>query len=314
VGGGTNCVQVDVFRDGTNGSAALPTWFAPLFGVNSQGIRATATAWATTGNMTNCVRPFSVTDKWIEQVPVGPPRPPALTDDYDHWVKVGNSAVALNPADLYTPPSGSSAGTGFQLPADYGTRVVLKTGNNPQSPTGGISPGWSLPVRLPDGAGGYFSGASDYRSAIEGCTAGPVTIGQYLPAENGVMNGPTNQGVNGLIALDKGASWNGTAITGSCAPGCAPMSPRIVPISVFDVDEWQYRSESGDWNDAMGNNVCPIANTGCVRVVNILGFFVESQQSGDITGILLTHPGALVQGPPAPGGGAGFLQVIQLIR
>jgi len=37
------CVRVDVYRNGTNGSTVLPTFFGPLLGVNSQGVRATAT-------------------------------------------------------------------------------------------------------------------------------------------------------------------------------------------------------------------------------------------------------------------------------
>jgi len=35
---------VNVYRDGTNGSATLPVYFAPLFGVTSQAVNATATA------------------------------------------------------------------------------------------------------------------------------------------------------------------------------------------------------------------------------------------------------------------------------
>src|SRR5207249_4605382 len=34
---GGGCVKVDVYREGTHGSAALPTFFAPLLGVSSQG-------------------------------------------------------------------------------------------------------------------------------------------------------------------------------------------------------------------------------------------------------------------------------------
>jgi hypothetical protein len=161
--------------------------------------------------------------------------------------------------------------------------------------------------------GGYLSGANDYRYAIGNCIGTGVSIGQYLPTENGVMVGPTNQGVGDLIALDPTATWNGTKVVNSCAPGCAPMSPRIVPISVFDMDEWQYRIEANDWNDANGNPVCPTGGR-CVHVVNVLGFFVQSMVGQDVYGILMTLPGAFVTGPPTVGGGAGFLQVIQLIR
>lgn len=52
----------------------------------------------------------------------------------------------------------------------------------------------------------------------------------------------------------------------------------------------------------------------CIKVVNIVGFFVESMSGPDVNGYLLTYPGALAAGPPTVGGGAGFLQVVQLIR
>ena len=40
-----------------------------------------------------------------------------------------------------------------------------------------------------------MSGATTSSDAIKHCIGNPVAIGQYLPTENGVMNGPTNQGV-----------------------------------------------------------------------------------------------------------------------
>lgn len=62
------CVRVDVYRDGTNGSAVLPTWFGPLLGITSQGVKATATAIVQTANTTNCLRPWAVADKWLHVV------------------------------------------------------------------------------------------------------------------------------------------------------------------------------------------------------------------------------------------------------
>jgi Flp pilus assembly protein TadG len=47
---GVKCTRVDVFRDNTNGSTFLPTYFAAVFGNTTQSIKATATAWTTHGN------------------------------------------------------------------------------------------------------------------------------------------------------------------------------------------------------------------------------------------------------------------------
>jgi hypothetical protein len=121
------------------------------------------------------------------------------------------------------------------------------------------------------------------------------------------MQGPANAGVTALIAQDPGAVWNGQEVASSCAPTCAPISPRIVPIAVFDVDEFQWRREEGDWSP------CP-AGGKCVRVVNILGFFVDGIDKGNVTGHLVTVPGEFIAGAPSVGGGAAFLMNIRLVR
>jgi hypothetical protein len=299
-----SCVRVDVFRNGEFGSTPLPTIFGKVLNLQSQGVKATATARVANGNATNCMRPFAVADKWTElRAPAG------------EFNRYNNSGNLLTPtADAYTPASANSAGSGYALPADFGAPVTLKVGNPAQA----ITPGWYLAVDLPDGSGGYFSGASDFQNAIANCTGNPVAIGQYLPTETGNMVGPTNAGTNALLAKDPGAWWDpgNQRIAGSCAPSCAPISPRIVPITVFDVDEYSWRHEKNDWTTAWQSfpaNPCPGGGK-CVRVANILGFFVDDVNSGDVTGHLVSLPGEFVTGAGAVGGGAAFLVKIQLVR
>ena len=55
--------QVNVYRDGTNSSSTWPTMFANIFGVGSQGVRATATAQVTTANASGCMRPWFIVDR-----------------------------------------------------------------------------------------------------------------------------------------------------------------------------------------------------------------------------------------------------------
>src|SRR6185503_1754637 len=210
---GVRCTRVDVFRDGTNGSTMLPTYFAAAFGNVSQSIKATATAWTTSGNSSQCVRPWAIADKWTEVV---------TPNEYNHWVKVGNTVVELTPHDTYIPPSSSSSGTGYTVsppappPGDQGTRITLKLGSAGDV----MSPGWFMAVDLPDGLGGYPSGASDYRDNIGTCVGVSVGLGDKLPTESGDMVGPTRQGVDDLIRLDRNATWNDTTkqIDDSCAP------------------------------------------------------------------------------------------------
>jgi hypothetical protein len=263
-------------------------------------MRATATAEVANANSTNCMRPWAIADKWSEVV--------APAGEFNHWVKVGNSAVELNPHDVYTPPSSTSAGTGYTLtppPGDLGTQVILKVGSS----GGAVTSGWFLPLDLPDGSGGYPAGASVYRDNISQCVGHPVSLGQRIPTETGNMVGPTKQGFNDLKALDPGATWDSSAkaVTGSCAPGCAPFSPRIVPITVFNMDDYQRRTILNDWSGCPGGG-------SCVTVVNILGFFVDHMQGGDVVGYLVMYPGEFDTGAPSISDDASFSKVIQLIR
>jgi len=97
---GSICVRVDVFRDGTHSSATLPAFFGNIFGINSQSIKATATAWAHDANHTNCLKPFIIADKF---------------NDVN-----GNGQFDLG-VDTYTAP-------GYTL-ADVGTVLTLHAGN-----------------------------------------------------------------------------------------------------------------------------------------------------------------------------------------
>jgi len=307
---GTKCVRVDASRDDASGNP-LPTYFANLFGITSQSVHATATARVAFGNATNCMRPFAVADKWIEQfVPPGPPENPPR---FEHWHKVSGNLAEWSPHDVYGPP-GSGSPTGYKVtnpdgtPADIGTQLSLKLGNPSQSTTS-IEPGWFLATQLPDGAGGWYSGANDYKWAIANCIGNPVGIDDYLPTETGVMSGPTGMGFADLKATDPTATWNSTTkeVDNSCAPTCAPFSPRIIPIAVFDMDDFQKRSITSDWSP------CPIGGQ-CVKVVNILGFFASHMSGGDIVGYLVMYPGEFVVGNPQVGPNQSYLVTIQLVR
>ena len=61
-----NCIQVEVYRDGTHGSPPLPALFAPLLGVNEQHVKATATAQVIAANASGCMRPWFITDKYVD--------------------------------------------------------------------------------------------------------------------------------------------------------------------------------------------------------------------------------------------------------
>jgi len=160
------CARVDVVRDGTNGSDAVPVYFATLFGITQQKIRATATAVAAAANGTRCMKPWLIPDKWSEVQPPG--------DEYNP------------PTDIYTPYDyvTKTPGTGYGL-VNIGTTVLIKPGN----PAAAISPSDYYEV----------GDATTYEEAITGCLI-TKKIGDTIDVLPGNRKGPTKSGVETLTA------------------------------------------------------------------------------------------------------------------
>ncbi len=123
------------------------------------------------------------------------------------------------------------------------------------------------------------------------------------------MVGPTNQGTQDLIDLDPNADWDpiSKTIINSCADPahytCAQPgyfdSPRIVAIPVFDLE--LYLATGGPGN-------------GTVKIVNILGFFVDHANHGEVVGYLINKTGSLNPGGGTIAGPASFMRKVMLIR
>jgi Flp pilus assembly protein TadG len=300
--GNTPCIRVDVYRNQARGNP-LPSIFGQAFGITAHGVRATATARVAIADSSNCMKPWAIPDKWIDNYDITNPvetNPPQWTEDdtFDLHAGQNNNGPPLANPDVYVPPSNSGPGSGFTIAADLGTRVVLKTG----SPSSSLSPGVFHPIRLPRFDGGS-QGGNDYRENIRSCTGLPVSIGDVLESENGNMIGPTRQGVNDLIALDPNAQWDtGTdSVINSCAtatPSCG-TSPRVVPIPVFDTATYYTTRRQG-----LPEFV----------VVNILGFFIDRMQGNDVVGWITEAPGTVRAATAPIDPSASFLTQIQLIR
>src|SRR5262249_12673772 len=56
------CARVWVYKDGTNGSTPLPTFFMQLLGVNTQHVKAMAIAQTRVANAADCLRPWMIPD------------------------------------------------------------------------------------------------------------------------------------------------------------------------------------------------------------------------------------------------------------
>jgi hypothetical protein len=224
------------------------------------------------GNPVECVKPWAIPDKWIEAQTPDWDR----TDSFDRYEINGTNAgqFVLNP-DEYVPPSQVGPGSGFQLPADYGTLLTLKIGDPSQAMAGG----WFYAVNV-SGAGG---GGNAYRTAIATCgNHEPVSVGDVVEMLSGNLHGPTVQGVTDLIAQDPTASWDASANGGrggivNSNPEFV-ISPRVVPVIAFDPDVFQAAQAAGHPQ---------------VRVANVLGFFVEGVVGKNVVGYLVSLPGVV---------------------
>lgn len=285
----TSCIRVEIHRDGSNGSRTIAPVLATIFGGGPGRIRASAVAWAGAGNASECLKPWAVADKWVERNPTAAP-----------WTPTSEFNPTGPTPDYYVAPSATSPGTGFTLAADLGTEMKLKVG----SPHDAINPGWFQALDLTGGGG------SEYRNNIRGCAGVTYKAGDTIPKENGNMVGPTGQGTRDLIDLDPDAEWDPVAkkIVNSCVgppytcgvPGYT-QSPRIVAVPVFDLAE--YMATGGPGN-------------GTIRLVNILGFFVDRVQNpqNTVVGYLVTIPSLKVAGGGSITPDAAFAKIIQLIR
>ena len=271
--GPTDCVRVDVSRSG------LPTFFAPIFGVGSQSVQATATAQVLAANTTDCLKPWVIEDKFT-----GPHGPNGLFDP----------AV-----DTYVAPSSSAPGTGYSVPNDYGTHVVFHADSS--------VPSFYFDIVL------SCTGGSCLSNAIANCDPSTQTysIGDPVVAEPGNKVGPTRNGVDGLIAHDPTASWNAATqtVVNSCAPncGCVPLcgsgvvSPRIIQAGLVSPVEVYY------------------ANGGryTYHLVNILSFFVAGRtgpQGVDVDAYLVGGPGVFKLSGGSVGPSSAFAVMPALVR
>lgn len=310
----SGCIKVDITKQD------LPTFFAKLVNINTQGVKATATAMAGRGNSVECIKPWVVADKWIDNSDSG--LDPAGWDQMD----VFNPGV-----DAYEAPGYKASG----LANDYGLQLVLKEGN-----TGDYSSGWTMQIEF------GVPGSRAYEDALKGCPDFVPTVGIYdgvnpscatrgdtpepeagcLDVKPGMAQGPTKDGVEAIVAKDSTATFNTTTndIDGGCMGNdTCKISPRIVPIAIFNTAAYVAMDAAGAC--AGGNCVA--------QVVNIVGFFVEgmcdtvfpdagtrpaycgtnAQAKKAVVGRLINYPGQATSVAGAPGP-AAFIQTTILVR
>ena len=332
------CAQVNVYRTG------MPTWFANVFGISSQQIRATATAQARGANAVRCLKPFGILDKWQDErlnTGVASDRMWHTGEDgdtpistYDHYYSPTGSTLAdLNtppPLDTYTRPvlgNPGSPGTSFQaLPmpgGDIGRQLALTTGMQNDRPPNGANgstnnpfiAGWFVPVS-PIGGGNTV----DYKAAITGCVSQTVSLGQTLD----ILNVPGNRTQKTAQAI-----------------GCGPpdMSGCDSGMYAQDANSLYNQDPGAHWVDsctcvmgsahALSPRVVPAAivdpdqyisaqNNGSstITLINMVGMFIDGFRVSDGTVVvhLMRLPAEFTANGGAVPAANSFLEYISLVR
>jgi Flp pilus assembly protein TadG len=273
-----NCIRVDVYRDGTNGSSSLPVFFGRLLSSTPLGIKATATAQVVAANASGCMRPWFIVD----------------------WYNDVNGNNQYNPGtDVYPPGYAADA----PPPRGIGSAVTFHSSGGPSS-FGQLDVG-SGGADIRDAIQHCYSGP-------------PFFVGQALPTKPGNTLGPERQGIDDLMAWDPGATWDATrkevvggcSSTGTCvcgSPSLCPygglQSPRIVQAAICSPAE------------ATCNGTVPGAGT--VHVISLLSFFITGHTGGggtlDIQAVLVGSGGLFEPGPLPSGGPAAAFITMQLL-
>jgi len=277
-------VAVSVFRTLVRENA-IPTLIGPIFGVPTVDIGASATAEASQANAATCVKPFMIPDRWTESSGTFDPDTSTFRMYDSH-----NNLLPLSQRDIYVGP-GQDGYTGY-TPADRGTELILRAGSgNNIEPTAYQS--WKMP--------GGAIGGDYYSDNISGCNTSVISFSPsqptYLIQEPGNMMGPTNQGIDDLIARDPGAHWD-TSCT--CVKGSAfGVSPRVTPLPLYDPVYYADGKANGRNAD--------------FKLANIMGFFIDRREGNQVYGRITPISGIInPNAGPAPTG--AFPVAIRLVE
>lgn len=276
-----NRVRVEVFRTDDEGrNNPVGTLMGRFFGVTDVNIKAEATAEASPANAMTCVKPFTIPDRWIERQ-----TPPWDEDDtFDMYDRHGNP-LPPEQQDVYIPVT-ETGYTGYNAARDKGMELMIRagTGNN-------IMPSFYFSYAM-----GGVTGGSEYEWNIANCNPLMMGFGDLLLAEPGNMMGPTNDGIDDLIARDPNAYWDD--VNDKPVSTMNP-SPRVTVIPVYDPIYYDTGKLNGRYAD--------------LKVANYLGFFIVGRSGNSVYGRITPVAGVVANNyGPAPVG--AFPMAIRLVE
>jgi hypothetical protein len=244
-------VKVDWYRSN------LPLWFANVFGTQTMGLRASATARASEAGTAKCLKPVALPDMWENNNNTAAPgngkNPvPVLEDqngnglwDYVDGAVDGVQNGVLDPGemepwtfndgDVYDPPT-TGYGTGYRnglgsgyisKTKDYGRQVLVQAFDPKDASVSSYFRTWAEDE--------YTRGTDSMAASIRGerCTAGAV--GTEYRQGNGAKE-PLGSAWEYLINQDPSAHWNDATNTvdgSTSGANWLEQSPRVVTVGLY---------------------------------------------------------------------------------
>lgn len=248
-------VEVDVVKETVKATwtrNSLGLWFGRIFGANTMGLMATATAQAAISGKSDCLKPVALPDIWNNVNNTGLDGKKSYTEDangdhlWDYTDKDGDGYVSpgemekwqFNTGDIYDPLTNgygttfrNQYGSGDQAKTkDYGRPVFVQAFDaNKDAIVSSYMQTWA--------DANNTRGADSMKAAIMGRRCQSAEVGtQYRQGQGSVTS--LEPSWDSLIAMDPGAHWvDGTTndVVGSMyGADWLEKSPRVMIVGLYD--------------------------------------------------------------------------------
>jgi hypothetical protein len=228
------------------------------------------------------------------------------SDEFNRYVEPSPGTLLSSP-DEYLPPGPAQTG-GTTVSSDFGERLNWTLAN---PLTNAITQGLMLPLDLP--------GGNTFQTDMRTCNGATLSVTQTVPVDLTVSPAAVDLSTQvDVYDQDPSAVFDpdDIEVSNSCAPGCAPVSPRLLAIVLYDPDKYQLGRATGNWT-SVG---CP-TNNPCVTVSNIIGYFVHCVTGRPCVGgsfpphgHFVKYPGMTVSTAPTFPDNGSWLVTTHLVR
>jgi len=281
-----NRVRVQTHRTEASGDP-VQLYFMRVINAASNNLgnmTAHATAEVLPIGGTNCLKPWMFPDRWEDSDSdhVYDALEPFTDLDGDGEYDSGESYTDLNKNGVWNAGEYyDEQVTGYRVPDHVGQTVILKFDNGSLN---NFAPkeGWYQIIRFgPVNRGGpNCPGGDCYREWIPGCEPYMVMEGDTMEVEMGAKVGPTDQGLQELIARDPYAYYD--AATGTIAGSAYPVSPRLIKAAVYDPTVSIYDLGTGSTKYLTVKKIVVLFMESRTGSAEVLGRFMRMATQGEL--------------------------------